>query len=42
MKDLILSAQYRKEHKVIIVTTVLGMPVGAFGGVMVYYPGWLG
>lgn len=42
MKDLILLVQYMMEHKIIIVTTILGMFVGAFGGVMAYYNGWLG
>lgn len=42
MKDLILLARYMREHKITIVTTSLGMFIGAFGGVMAYYNGWLG
>ena len=42
MKDLKALVAYMLEHKIVFVTTAAGMTVGAFGGVMAYYGGWLG
>ena len=42
MKDLKLLLEYITEHKTAIISTVFGGFVGAVGGVLAYYNGWLG
>lgn len=42
MSDFKLLFDYMLQHKVVFLTTLAGMAVGAFGGVTAFYHGWLG
>ena len=42
MNDLKLFVDYMLNNRMVVATTVAGMAVGAFGGVMAFYHGWLG
>ena len=42
MNDMKLLLAYVSEHKIVLVTTALGMLFGAFIGVLAFQYGWLG
>ena len=42
MNDFKLLFDYTLKNKIIFAATAAGMALGAFGGVMAFYHGWLG